>query len=175
MQKTAVTIYKETHRERALSHEASKSGFKFNSVRCNALWPCSFESGWNDSFDGISQSREKIDRWKRWESSISRLDFDVSGKPLSIHFVSLPSFESQFLQDLGKIYYDSGRNWSFKNPSLWKRRNNIFQKLETEIWDLSWIKRTFEKFPIGRNWWIWKETNGRNGRAKRIVTKLLRC
>lgn len=68
---------------------------------------------------------------------------------------------------------ETGR--SFKNPSLWKRRNNIFQKLETEIWDLSWIKRTFEKFPIGRNWWIWKETNGRNGRAKRIVTKLLRC
>lgn len=91
MHKTAVTIYKETHRERALSHEASKSGFKFNSVRCNALWPCSFESGWNDSFDGISQSREKIDRWKRWESSISRLAISMSRETIVDSF-RFPSF-----------------------------------------------------------------------------------
>lgn len=98
-----VAIYKETHRERALSHEASKSGFKFNSVRCNALWPCSFESGWNDSFDGISQSREKIDRWKRWESSISRLAISTSRETDS-RFVSLRiPISSGFGKNLSRV------------------------------------------------------------------------
>ena len=106
-------LFKETHRERALSHgeqaQPAPSGFKFNSVRCNALWPCSFESGWNDSFDGISQSREEIDRWisRSISRPVSTSLSPIASLPSSSSFQANPSLlntdRSIFSNFFGKV------------------------------------------------------------------------
>lgn len=61
--------------------------------------------------DGMIHSTELVRAARRSiVGNVERARFHGSqfrclGKPLSIHFVSLPSFGSRFLQDLGKIYY----------------------------------------------------------------------